>query len=170
MRWAHRRRRVRLGLLDVRLGLPLGLVLPGVDLVKLLAGLDSLSRRERTVFALRDLQGGATMTVTTAISTRPEILQNAAERLLGLSADEITRIARELVVGTLRRVWGGRTAEQIGAELEEGEATPIPLNHYLRPPEPGQKAQLDGGRWVCTQCHVAQANAPALVGNRAIDD
>jgi nitrate reductase cytochrome c-type subunit len=100
----------------------------------------------------------------------------SAEPLPNLSTEEAPVIPHEvrsfekITVGQNRCLRCHLLPEQIGAVLEEGEATPIPLNHYLRPPEPGQKAQLDGGRWVCTQCHVAQANAPALVGNRAIDE
>lgn len=74
----------------------------GVDLAK------ALSRD--------DLPPGATATFTVGISTRPDILQNAAERLLGLSSEDVKSTASELVVGALRHAMGGLTAEQIGRD------------------------------------------------------
>jgi len=57
------------------------------------------------------------------------------------------------------------------AELSQplqGKATPIPASHYtdLRhsPDKVGKK--LVGARYVCTQCHVAQADVAPLVKNK----
>lgn len=54
-----------------------------------------------------------------------------------------------------------------GKKVAAGAATPMPQSHYtdLRN-QPGKVAeQLDNARFNCVQCHVAQTDAPALVGN-----
>ena len=49
----------------------------------------------------------------------------------------------------------------------EGGPTPLPPSHYtdyrFAPDKVGDK--VIGARWVCTACHVARTDAPALVGN-----
>lgn len=100
----------------------------------------------------------------------------SAAPLPALSADEAPVIPHE--VRTHERITIARNRclrchlipEQIGQAVPEGESTPIPANHYSRLPAEGVTPQVDGGRWVCTQCHVAQADAPPLVANRALDD
>ena len=46
-----------------------------------------------------------------AISTEPDFLQNAAERLLGLAPSEISELSKSLIIGEL-----GRIIESIGLE------------------------------------------------------
>jgi cytochrome c-type protein NapB len=49
----------------------------------------------------------------------------------------------------------------------KGLATPIPPTHYTSTDQaPGKSAnQLSGARYICTQCHMPQADAPPLVEN-----
>lgn len=55
----------------------------------------------------------------------------------------------------------------------KGIPTAIPVSHYMAPaygkPAAGlaevEEPKLHGSRFVCTQCHVPQADAPALVEN-----
>jgi len=57
--------------------------------------------------------------------------------------------------------------DQIGEVREQGRPTPIPASHYTdlrRNPEKVGKT-LIGARFVCTQCHVPQADAEPLVIN-----
>jgi cytochrome c-type protein NapB len=106
----------------------------------------------------------------------PFDFDGSADALPALSVEEAPVIPHE--IRSFERITIARNRclrchlipEQIGQAVDEGEATPIPANHFLRLPEGDQKAQLDGGRWVCTQCHVGQADAPPLVGNRAVDE
>ena len=49
----------------------------------------------------------------------------------------------------------------MGKKLK-GLATPMPESHYTKV---DNKWQLNNNRYVCTQCHVAQANVKDLVGN-----
>ncbi|WP_415912760.1 flotillin family protein [Neptuniibacter sp. QD37_11] len=57
--------------------------------------------------------------VTVAISTKPEILQNAAERLLGLSNDQIKLKASEICIGQLRAAISAMTIDEITSDREK---------------------------------------------------
>ncbi|MGF1643901.1 MAG: nitrate reductase cytochrome c-type subunit, partial [Thiotrichales bacterium] len=45
-----------------------------------------------------------------------------------------------------------------------GEPTPLPASHY-EPEKVNNELALDGRRFVCTQCHVPQAEVDPLVQN-----
>jgi cytochrome c-type protein NapB len=49
----------------------------------------------------------------------------------------------------------------------EGMATPIPPSHYRDLREAPDKVQqrLDGSRYLCTQCHVPQADVKPPIEN-----
>ena len=53
------------------------------------------------------------------ISTQPEIMQNAASRLLGRSREEIRALASEIIMGQMRVVIASLTIEEINADREK---------------------------------------------------
>lgn len=53
------------------------------------------------------------------ISTLPELMQNAASRLLGRSRDEIRALASEIIMGQMRVVIASMTIEEINADREK---------------------------------------------------
>ena len=55
---------------------------------------------------------------TVAIDTRPEVMQNAAIRLLGLSTGEIRKQAEEMIFGQLRQVIASMGIEQINRDRD----------------------------------------------------
>lgn len=55
---------------------------------------------------------------TVAIDTRPEVMQNAAIRLLGLSAGEIRKQAEEMIFGQLRQVIASMHIEEINRDRD----------------------------------------------------
>ena len=55
---------------------------------------------------------------TVGISTEPEIMTNAAERLLGLSPDSIQSIATDILFGQLRLVIATMDIEEINADRD----------------------------------------------------
>ena len=56
---------------------------------------------------------------------------------------------------------------QWGKKIKKGDATPIPPSHYtdLRNAPAKVTENLVNARYNCTQCHVPQTDAPALVEN-----
>jgi cytochrome c-type protein NapB len=57
--------------------------------------------------------------------------------------------------------------DEIGNETGPGDPTPMPASHYtdLRRNPDEVTSTLIGARFVCTQCHVPQADAAPLVAN-----
>lgn len=53
------------------------------------------------------------------ISTQPEIMQNAASRLLGRTRDEIRALGSEIIMGQMRVVIASMTIEEINADREK---------------------------------------------------
>jgi flotillin len=56
---------------------------------------------------------------TVCISTDPQIMQNAAERLLGLAPSQICTQARDILAGNVRRAIAQTTADAARAEMME---------------------------------------------------
>src|SRR6187399_3126946 len=67
---------------------------------------------------------------TVAIDTKPEVMQNAAIRLLGLSAIQIKKQAEEIIFGQLRQVIASMRIEDINRDRETF------LNHIQSSLEP----------------------------------
>lgn len=60
-----------------------------------------------------------TASFTIAISTKPEIMNNAAERLLGLDDDQIKDRAGNIILGQMRQVIAGLSVEDIERDRAE---------------------------------------------------
>ncbi len=58
-------------------------------------------------------------TVTVGISTEPEIMQNAAERLLGLSSSETEDLVKDIVYGQMRLVVSNMTIEKLNSDRDD---------------------------------------------------
>lgn len=58
-------------------------------------------------------------TVTVGISTEPEIMQSAAERLVGLDSDMIEDLVKDIVYGQLRLIISNMTIEELNAERDK---------------------------------------------------
>ena len=56
---------------------------------------------------------------TVGISTEPTIMQNAAERLLGLKLMEIQELAKDIILGQLRLVIATMDIEEINADRDK---------------------------------------------------
>lgn len=56
---------------------------------------------------------------TIGISTEPSIMQNAAERLLGLSLDAVQELAQEIIFGQLRLVVASMDIEEINTDRDK---------------------------------------------------
>jgi flotillin len=56
---------------------------------------------------------------TIGISTEPEVMQNAATRLLGRSLDEVQQLASEIIMGQMRVVFASMSIEEINNDREK---------------------------------------------------
>lgn len=56
---------------------------------------------------------------TVGISTEPEVIQNAAERLLGLNVDQIQTLAEDIILGQLRLTIATMDIEEINADRDK---------------------------------------------------
>ena len=67
----------------------------------------------------KNIRVGVPSTFTVAISTDPDIMNNAAERLLGLREQEISQNARDIILGQMRLVIATLTIEEINQDREK---------------------------------------------------
>ncbi|MDR1190746.1 MAG: flotillin family protein [Verrucomicrobiales bacterium] len=67
----------------------------------------------------QNIRINAPSSFTIGISTRPEIMQNAAERLLGLNMEQVRRMAEDIIMGQMRQVIASMTIEEINADREK---------------------------------------------------
>ena len=68
--------------------------------------------------SLQNIRINVPSTFTVGISTQPEIMMNAAERLLGLAPVHIEDMAKEIIFGQLRLTVASLTIEQINQDRE----------------------------------------------------
>ncbi len=69
--------------------------------------------------SLQNIRVNVPSTFTIGISTQPEIMNNAAERLLGLTEREIAAQANDIIFGQLRLVIATLTIEEINQDREK---------------------------------------------------
>ena len=75
-------------------------------------------------------------TFTIGITTDPEKMGNAAERLLGLNSAQITQLAKEIIFGQMRQVVAAMRIEEINADRDQLiEAINRSGTVYMRIPE-----------------------------------
>ncbi len=69
--------------------------------------------------SLQNIRVNVPSTFTIGISTEPDIMQNAAERLLGLPEREVADTARDIILGQLRLVIATLSIEEINQDREK---------------------------------------------------
>jgi flotillin len=72
----------------------------------------------QNALSLQNIRINVPSTFTVGISTQPEIMANAAERLLGLAPAMIEAMAKEIIFGQLRLTVASLTIEQINQDRE----------------------------------------------------
>lgn len=73
----------------------------------------------RSALSKKNIRVAVPSTFTVAISTDPDIMNNAAERLLGLGDAEIAAQARDIILGQMRLVIAMLTIEEINQDREK---------------------------------------------------
>jgi len=102
------------------------------------------------VIAFPDVEPGEAGTLPRGFPGAPPQIPHAVDRYLPITLE------RNRCVGCHDDL------EMIGKELAEGDPTPMPLSHYME--GAGEKVH-SGETQICTQCHVPQADVPALTGS-----
>ena len=72
----------------------------------------------QNALSLQNIRINVPSTFTVGISTQPEIMTNAAVRLLGLNPSQIEAMAKEIIFGQLRLTVASLTIEQINQDRE----------------------------------------------------
>ena len=72
----------------------------------------------KNALSLQNIRINVPSTFTVGVSTSPAIMNNAAERLLGLGPTQIEEMAREIIFGQLRLTVASLTIEQINQDRE----------------------------------------------------
>jgi flotillin len=72
----------------------------------------------RGALSMENIRVNVPSVFTVAVGTTPEIMQNAAIRLLGQTTDEITKQAEEIIFGQLRQVIASMRIEDINRDRE----------------------------------------------------
>ncbi len=72
----------------------------------------------QNALSLQNIRINVPSTFTVGVSTDPKIMNNAAERLLGLSAPAMEDMAKEIIFGQLRLTVASLTIEQINQDRE----------------------------------------------------
>jgi flotillin len=72
----------------------------------------------RGALSIENIRVNVPSVFTVAVSTEPAVMQQAAVRLLGLSADEIRKQAEEIIFGILRQVIAGMRIEEINRDRD----------------------------------------------------
>lgn len=73
----------------------------------------------RSALSMKNIRVNVPSTFTVGISTRPNIMTNAAERLLGLSIPEISAQAQDIILGQMRLVIATLAIEEINQDREK---------------------------------------------------
>jgi flotillin len=72
----------------------------------------------RHALSMQNIRVNVPSTFTIGVSTEPQIMTNAAERLLGLSAQGVEDMAKEIIFGQLRLTVASLTIEEINQDRE----------------------------------------------------
>ncbi|MET0261532.1 MAG: SPFH domain-containing protein [Rariglobus sp.] len=73
----------------------------------------------RGALSSQNIRIDAPASFTIGISTEPDVMQNAATRLLGRTLDEVKQLAAEIIMGQMRVVFASMTIEEINNDREK---------------------------------------------------
>lgn len=73
----------------------------------------------RSALSMKNIRVNVPSTFTVGISTKPNIMTNAAERLLGLSIGEVSNQAQDIILGQMRLVIATLAIEEINQDREK---------------------------------------------------
>ena len=127
----------------------------GIDQLNLGIGEDNVfSDATPQYFAYPDTKAGKSTMIPLAYSTVPPLIPHIIKKYVPITAEE-----------------NGCTEchdrpNKIGkTEHRTGKKIPMPESHYGGFKGKGDKEEVSGARYTCTQCHVPQSDAKPLIEN-----
>lgn len=107
-----------------------------------------------SAYSYPDTKAGKSTMIPLAYSTVPPLVPHTIEKYLPITMEE-----NECTDCHDRQEKIGKTEHKTGKKI------PMPENHYGGFKGKGDKEEVSGSRYTCTQCHVAQSGAKDLVEN-----
>ena len=107
-----------------------------------------------TAFAYPDIKAGKSTMIPLAYSTVPPLISHSIEKYL-----PITMETNDCTDCHDRQNKIGKTEHRTGKKI------PMPNSHYGGFKGEGDKEEISGARYTCTQCHVPQSGAKPLIEN-----
>jgi len=105
-------------------------------------------------FSYPDTKAGKSQLLPLAYSTVPPLIPHTVEKYLPITTEE-----NGCTECHDRKDKIGKTEHQSGKKI------PMPESHYGGFHGKGDKEEISGSRYTCTQCHVPQSGAKPLVEN-----
>ena len=107
-----------------------------------------------TAFSYPDIKAGKSKMIPLAYSTVPPLISHTVEKYLPITAEE-----NGCAECHDRQNKIGKTEHRTGKKI------PMPDSHYGGFKGKGDKEEVSGSRYTCTQCHVPQSGAKPLIEN-----
>ena len=105
-------------------------------------------------FAYSDVKAGKSEMIPLAYSTVPPLISHAIAEYLPITAEK-----NDCTDCHDRQDKIGKTEHRTGKKI------PMPESHYGGFLGKGDKEEVSGSRYTCTQCHVPQSGAKPLIEN-----
>lgn len=127
----------------------------GIDQLNLGIGEDNVfSDATPDYFVYPDTKAGKSQLIPLAYSTVPPLIPHIIDEYLPITAEN-----NECTDCHDKPTKIGRTEHRSGRKI------PMPASHYGGFHGKGDKEEVSGSRYTCTQCHVPQSDAKPLVEN-----
>ncbi len=131
------------------------LLADGIDQLNMGIGEDNVfSDASPVAFTYPEIKAGKSTMIPLAYSTVPPLVPHSIEKYLPITAEE-----NDCTDCHDRQNKIGKTEHRTGKKI------PMPNNHYGGFRGEGDKEEVSGSRYTCTQCHVPQSGAKPLVDN-----
>jgi cytochrome c-type protein NapB len=126
-----------------------------IDQVNIGIGEDNVfSDATPTTFAYPEIKAGKSTMIPLAYSTVPPLIPHSIKKYIPITAEE-----NACTDCHDRQDKIGKTEHRTGKKI------PMPDSHYGGFHGKGDKEEVSGSRYTCTQCHVPQSGAKPLVEN-----
>jgi cytochrome c-type protein NapB len=115
---------------------------------------DVFSNATPSAFSYPEIKAGESKFLPVAYSTLPPQIPHTIKEYIPITAEDNGCLDCHDKLAKI-----GKT------EHKSGKKIPMPKSHYGGFKGKGDKEEISGARYTCTQCHVPQSDAKPLIGN-----